>query len=92
MAPIIGRGFITLKLEQFKRRIEVWVVEVCDPCPIGLDMLTAGGWVINLVRGVLRMGFEWLPSGGVSTDERAELETQNPMTIPLGAEARVPAQ
>ena len=42
-APIIGRGFMTLELGTLKRKIEVWVAEVCDPCLIGLDVQTAGG-------------------------------------------------
>ena len=55
-------------------------------------MLIAGGWAINLGRGVPQVGFEGLPLGGVSTEHRAELETPNPMTIPPGTEAIVPAQ
>ena len=48
MAPIIGRGFVTLKLGSAKRKIEVWLAEVCDPCLLGLDLLTAGGCKIDL--------------------------------------------
>ena len=33
-ATIIGHGFVTLMLGQFKQRIEVWVAEMCDLCPI----------------------------------------------------------
>ena len=84
MLPIIGRGFVTLKLRQFKRRTEVWVAEVCDPCPIGLDLFTAGGWAIDLGWGVLLVGFEELPFGGVSTDERVELKGSRSRDDPPG--------
>ena len=90
--PIIGRGFVTLKLGTVKRRIEVWVAEVCDPCLIGLDVLTAGGCKIDLGRGVMQLGGEELPLGGLSTDEKVELEAPNSVVIPPGAEAVIPAR
>ena len=48
MAPIIRRIFVILKWGTTKRKIEVWVAKVCDPCLIGLDVLTAGGCKIDL--------------------------------------------
>ena len=63
-APIIGRGFVSFKLGTVKRRIEVWVAKVCDPCLIGLDVLTAGGCKIDLGRGVMQLRGEELPLGG----------------------------
>ena len=39
----------------------------------------------------MQVGFEELPLGGVSTEEKVELEAPDPVTIPLGAEAIVPA-
>ena len=86
-APIIGRGFVTLKLGTVKNKIEVWVAEVCDPCLIGLDVLTAGGCKIDLGRGVMQLVCEELPLGGLSTDEKVELEAPNSVVIPPGAEA-----
>ena len=91
-APIIGRGFVSFKLGTVKTRIEVWVAKVCDPCLIGLDVLTAGGCKIDLGRGVMQLGGEELPLGGVSTDERVELEAPDSVVIPPGAEAVVPAR
>ena len=35
---------------------------------------TAGGCKIDLGRGVMQLGGEELPLGGVSTDERVELD------------------
>ena len=64
-APIIGHGFVTLKLGSLKKRVEVWVAEVCDPCLIGLDSLTATECKIDLARGIMQVGFEELPLGGV---------------------------
>ncbi len=92
MAPIMGRGFVTLKLGSVKREIEVWVAEVCDPCLIGLDLLTASGCKIDLCRGTLQVGVEELPLEGVSTAERTELEASEAVTIPPRAEAIVPAR
>ena len=64
-APITGCGFVTLKLGSRKKTLEVWVAEVCDLCRIGLDVLTAGGCKIDLGRGVMQIGIEELPLGGL---------------------------
>ena len=61
---------MTLKLGSLKKRVEVWVVEVCSPCLIGLDFLTTGKCEIDLGRSVMQVGVEELPLGGVSTDEK----------------------
>ena len=66
--------------------------EVCDPCLLGLDFLTASKCKIGLSRGIMQVGFEELPPGGVSMDEKVELEAPDPVTIPPGAEAIGPAQ
>ena len=89
-APIIGHGFVTLKLGSLKKRVKVWVAEVCDPCLIGLDLLTASECKINLARGIMQVGLEETPLGGVSMDEKVELEAPDPVTIPPSAEAIVP--
>ena len=65
---------------------------MCDPCVIGLDLLTASECKIDLARGIMQVGFEELPLGGVSTDGKVELEATDPVTITPGAEAIVPAR
>ena len=65
---------------------------MCDPCLIGLDLLNVSECEIDLAQGVMQMGLEELHLGGVSTDDKVELEAPESMTIPPGVEARVPAQ
>ena len=54
-APIIGCGFVTFKLGLIKRRVEVWVAEVCDPFLIGFDFPTASECKIDLGLGILQV-------------------------------------
>ena len=68
------------------------MAEVCDPCLIGLDVLTAGGCKIDLGRGVMQLVGKELPLGGMSTDERVELEAPNSVLILPGAEAVILAR
>ena len=49
------------------------MAEVCDPCLIGLDMLTASECKIDLAWGVMQVGLEKLPLWGVSTVDKVEL-------------------
>ena len=59
---------------------------------IGLDLVAISGCKIYLGRAILLVGSEDLPFGGVSTEDKVELEALDSVTIRPGAEAIVPVQ
>ena len=54
LAPMKGRGEMTLTVGGKAVRHPVWVASVQDPCILGLDFLKATGCQLDLGRGTLR--------------------------------------
>ena len=54
LAPMKGRGEMTLTVGGEAVRHPVWVASVQDPCILGLDFLKATGCQLDLGRGTLR--------------------------------------
>ena len=61
MAPIHGRGELTICIGGLTLPHQMWVAEITDECILGLDFLGKHGCQVNLRENVVAIGNEELP-------------------------------
>ena len=75
LAPMLGKGRVTLDVGGLSVDVTVWVVQVQDPCILGLDFLRSARCLLDLGKNTLTF------PGGPTV--KLTLPTQSPKPHPL---------